>query len=85
MLTLTLVFVHLLREPQRILFKLKDAQKYNAQTTHADIQWAERSIAASQKALQMSFQPCLVMEDYKEGNLVVIRHVSGWRVSGSSI
>lgn len=67
---------------QRILFKLKDAQKYNAQTTHADIQWAERSIAASQKALQMSFQPCLVMEDYKEGNLVVIRHVSGWRVSG---
>src|SRR5260221_2500399 len=70
------------RAIRRILFKLKDAQKYNAQTTPADIQWVETSLAASQEALRVSFQPCLVMEDYKEGNLVVSPHADGWQVSG---
>jgi hygromycin-B 7''-O-kinase len=70
------------RVVRRLLFKLKDAQKYSAHTTDADIQWAKGYIAAAQKALQVSFQPSLVMEDYKEGNVVVTQDVSGWHVSG---
>ncbi|QBD81573.1 aminoglycoside phosphotransferase family protein [Ktedonosporobacter rubrisoli] len=66
----------------RIIHKLKDAQAYSEHTTQSDITWAEEYIASAQKALLEPFKPCLVMEDYKEGNLVVTQHGADWRVSG---
>lgn len=43
--------------------------------------WRLRIIEA-QHALDMPFEPCLLMEDYKEGNLVVTQHEGRWHVSG---
>ncbi len=59
------------------------ARKRNAAaTTFADIAWVEERIAEAQNALDEPFEPCFVMEDYKEGNLVVTQHGGRWRVSG---
>jgi Ser/Thr protein kinase RdoA (MazF antagonist) len=59
------------------------ARKCNAATTtFEDIAWVEERIAEAQDALDEPFEPCLVMEDYKEGNLVVTQHEGRWRVSG---
>ncbi len=58
------------------------AREHNeAATTLDDIAWVEDFIAAAQDALAEPFEPCFVMEDYKEGNLVV-QNDGGWRVSG---
>ena len=49
-------------------------QAYNPATTTAeDLHWVEGLISAAQEALAEAFEPCIVMEDYKEGK---------WRVSG---
>ncbi len=62
---------------------LASAQECDATaTTPEDIAWVEEYIANAQEALNDEFEPCLVMEDYKEGNLVVTQHGEGWRVSG---
>lgn len=51
-------------------------------TTPGDIFWVKERIAQAQDALNEPFEPCLLMEDYKEGNLVVTQHGREWRVSG---
>lgn len=51
-------------------------------TTPEDILWVEELITDAQDALDETFEPCLVMEDYKEGNLVVTQHDKRWQVSG---
>lgn len=61
---------------------LAQARTYNASTTAADIAWVERLMADAEDVLNDSFQPCLLMEDYKEENLVVIQGNEGWRVRG---
>ncbi|HEY4385352.1 MAG TPA: aminoglycoside phosphotransferase family protein [Ktedonobacteraceae bacterium] len=62
---------------------LNRAHEYNAQTTTADdILWVEELIIEAQDALNETFEPCLLMEDYKEGNLVVTQQNKRWRVSG---
>lgn len=59
------------------------AQEYNATaTTLADISWVEERIAQAGDALDEAFEPRLVMEDYKEGNLVVTHNDRRWQVSG---
>lgn len=50
--------------------------------TSQDIAWVEGYIADAQEALNDEFEPCLVMEDYKEDNLVVTQDGERWRVSG---
>ncbi len=50
--------------------------------TLEDMAWVEDYIAEAQEALNADFEPCLVMEDYKEDNLVVTRHGEKWQVSG---
>jgi Ser/Thr protein kinase RdoA (MazF antagonist) len=47
-----------------------------------DLAWLEAEIARYAAALDVPFTPCYVMRDYKDGNLAVERHASGWRVSG---
>lgn len=62
---------------------LTRAQECNAATTTPeDIFWVEELISVAQNALDQAFEPCLLMEDYKEGNLVVTRHGKRWQVSG---
>jgi len=51
-------------------------------TTSGDILWVEEQIAQAQDALHEPFEPCLLMQDYKEGNLVVTQQGQEWRVSG---
>jgi len=59
------------------------AQVYNAATTTAeDLRWVEDLIGDAQEALNEDFEPCMVMEDYKEGNLVVMQQEGRWQVSG---
>lgn len=48
-----------------------------AATTLDDRARVEDIIAAAQDALAEPFEPCFVMEDYKEGNLVV-QDNAGW-------
>jgi len=62
---------------------LARAQEHNAAaTTAADLFWVEELIADAQGALDDTFEPCLLMEDYKEGNLVVLQRDEIWQVSG---
>ncbi|GAC1355363.1 MAG: hypothetical protein NVS4B11_23910 [Ktedonobacteraceae bacterium] len=62
---------------------LTRAQECNATaTTPEDISWVEELITDAQDALDETFEPCLLMEDYKEGNLVVTQQDKRWQVSG---
>jgi len=66
----------------RIRHLLACSRKYNNRTTVSDIEWVEGLIADAENALVGFFQPCFVMEDYKEQN-VVVQNVDGiWQVSG---
>ncbi|GHO71775.1 hypothetical protein KSC_106670 [Ktedonobacter sp. SOSP1-52] len=63
--------------------KLTQAQEHNAATTtEEDLLWVEERIAEALDALDEPYEPCLVMEDYKEGNLVVTQYGKRWQVSG---
>jgi hygromycin-B 7''-O-kinase len=55
---------------------------YNNGATQDDKMWIEDVIRAAESAMEHSYVTSLVMHDYKEGNLVVERHVGHWRVSG---
>ena len=68
--------------PARIRFLLKRALRAGNLTTQHDIDWVETTIARGFDALREPFGPCLVMEDYKEGNVVSRRDGKGWEVSG---
>ncbi len=63
--------------------RLAGAQECNKRaTTAGDIAWVEELIADAGDALNDMFEPCLLMEDYKEGNLVVTKVGERWQVSG---
>jgi hygromycin-B 7''-O-kinase len=53
-----------------------------AATTKEDIAWVENYIEEAKAVLDDTFVPCLVLEDYKRENLVVLQQGEGWRVSG---
>jgi aminoglycoside phosphotransferase (APT) family kinase protein len=57
-------------------------RRNEAATTSDDIAWVEERIVEARDALDEPFEPCLVMGDYKEGNLVVTQREGRWRVSG---
>lgn len=72
---------------QRVLACLRNllrrAQVVNGSaTTQEDIVWAENYIEEAQDALNEAFEPCLVLEDYKSENLVVLQQGDEWKVSG---
>jgi aminoglycoside phosphotransferase (APT) family kinase protein len=67
----------------RIQSRLELARSHNrGATTSADLAWVRTLLAEGAGAMAASFQPCLVMEDYKEGNLVVTGDGADWTVSG---
>ncbi len=67
---------------QRIRELLAQAQSYNDNTPATDMAWVEDIIAQTAYACLTPYQPCLVLEDYKEANLVVTQGETGWQVSG---
>jgi hygromycin-B 7''-O-kinase len=46
------------------------------------VAWAENIIERTAQACLTPYQPCLVLEDYKEPNVVVTQDQAVWRVSG---
>ena len=61
------------------------SRDYSARTTAADAAWVEAVIASAAAAPTDAGLPRVVMNDYKEGNAVVMRDAGspgGWRVSG---
>ena len=67
---------------QRIRELITQAQSYNENTTTTDAAWVEDIIARTTHACLTPYQPCLVLEDYKEPNVVVMQDETGWQVSG---
>lgn len=67
---------------ERIRTLLASAHAHSARTTAADLAWAEEIIARAAAALTEPYQPCFVMEDYKEANTVAIPSDGAWRISG---
>jgi aminoglycoside phosphotransferase (APT) family kinase protein len=63
--------------------QLAKARTTNASaTTQADLAWVETCIEAAEPTLDDEFAPCLVLEDYKQANLVVQQRGEVWQVSG---
>ncbi len=50
--------------------------------TIEDVSWIDNLIAQNKEALHVPFQPCFVMGDYKEDNVVVSCNGGNWCVSG---
>jgi hygromycin-B 7''-O-kinase len=67
---------------QRIRELVEQAQGHNANTTPADVAWVENIIERTAQSCSTPYQPCLVLEDYKEPNVVVLQEQARWRVSG---
>jgi aminoglycoside phosphotransferase (APT) family kinase protein len=67
---------------QRIRELITQAQSYNDNTTAGDAEWVELVIDQTGNACLTPYQPCVVLEDYKEPNVVVIKEGTGWQVSG---
>ena len=66
----------------RIRHMLLQASTYNDRTSPADVEWVEEVIEQAKDALDNHFQPCFVMEDYKEANVVLTNVQGRWSVSG---
>ena len=67
---------------QRIRELITQAQSYNENTSASDAAWVENIIERTAHACLTPYQPCLVLEDYKEPNVVVTQDETGWQVSG---
>jgi hygromycin-B 7''-O-kinase len=67
----------------RIREHLAQAREHTPRlTTLADARWVEEVIARGWDALQEPFRPRVVMQDYKDQNVVVERVDNDWQVSG---
>ena len=67
---------------QRTRELIAQAQSYNENTTASDVAWVENIIERTAHACLAPFQPCLVLEDFKEPNVVVMLDETEWQVSG---
>jgi hygromycin-B 7''-O-kinase len=66
----------------KIRHMLWQAASYNDRTSSSDMAWAEEVIEGAKAALDDDFQPCFVMEDYKDANVVLDHNQGKWSVSG---
>lgn len=66
----------------RIRHMLLKAATCNDRTPQADIEWVEEMLEQAKDALDDNFQPCFVMEDYKDANVTLTNEHGTWRVSG---
>lgn len=70
------------RTVRRALHRLGEAARINDTTTRDDLAWAERIFDTTGPALDVPFQPVVVLEDFKPGNVHVDGQGGHWRVSG---
>lgn len=66
----------------RIHACVDEAASLSDATTERDRRWVEDLIARHRRALAVPFEPCFVMQDYKEDNAVAERVDGTWRVGG---
>ena len=66
----------------RLRARLAECRRASSATTEDDVAWVESIVARSRVALRGEFAPTFVHVDYTEGNALVERTGSGWRVSG---
>jgi aminoglycoside phosphotransferase (APT) family kinase protein len=67
---------------KRIRENVAASRNYNNHTTEADVQWVETIITNASHTLEAPYEPCVVLADYGEHNVVVEHTQAGWRVSG---
>ena len=67
---------------ERIRHMLFQASTYNDRTPPSDIAWLEELVESTKDAMDNDFQPCFVMEDYKDANVVLHNDQGKWSVSG---
>lgn len=67
---------------KRIRSFLARSQAYNSHTTAGDSRWVETRIQHAIDVLHEPFQPCFVMQDYKESNAVAEGSAGQWWISG---
>ena len=61
---------------------LRLAVPLSDRTTAVDVAWVEGLMMQNGWALAVPFEPCFVMQDYKEGNAVAQCTEGVWRISG---
>ena len=66
----------------RLRARLEECRRASKATTDDDVVWVESIVARTRAALRCDFEPTFVHGDYTEGNALVERTPSGWRVSG---
>ena len=66
----------------RIQHWLDRCRAASGATTDADVAWVKKLLAEASEALNVSFQPAFVHQDYKEGNVVAQRTAEGFQVTG---
>jgi aminoglycoside phosphotransferase (APT) family kinase protein len=62
--------------------KVDASRSYNIHTTASDAEWVECILAKAMPVLNLPYQPCTVLGDFGEHNLVVMHSGGGWTVSG---
>jgi aminoglycoside phosphotransferase (APT) family kinase protein len=62
--------------------KVNDIRACSERITDADLEWIEAVIAAAAPYQDSPYQARIVLGDYGEHNLLVLRDPGGWRVSG---
>ena len=65
----------------RIREKVAAAQSANDHTTPSDVEWIEILISNAKSVLKLAYQPCAVMGDYGEHNVLVMNTEGQWQVS----
>jgi aminoglycoside phosphotransferase (APT) family kinase protein len=61
---------------------IKDLLAKAENLNNSDIQWVKKIIDKGREALREKFIPCFVLQDYREGNLVVSKIENKWEVTG---
>ena len=66
----------------RINSFLAESLAHPQYTSPEDADWARALVEEGRDALEVPYQPCVVMEDYQPGNVTIAGEPGNWRVSG---
>jgi hygromycin-B 7''-O-kinase len=62
--------------------KVAVSQTYNDHTTPSDVEWIESVIAKANLVLHLPYDPCIVLGDYGEHNVLAMHTEGQWHISG---
>jgi len=66
----------------RLINFVDKSMAHNNCTTEKDKTWFEGLIENGEKAIKLDFKPAIIMQDYKQGNVVAIKKDGKWKISG---